>query len=91
MNTLCNNDSINNEQPPVINLINQRSFLCPSKCNKVESIMIYSLDNQHKQNKKPSLIVCRSDITTYEYSLNRLFEVAKEEHSKRQNNCVRQK
>ena len=68
----------------VFNQINYRQSVCPSKNNKAELIMIHCLDNQQRLDTQPSLIVSRLDLITPECSLNRLFEIAKEEHLKKQ-------
>ncbi len=80
-NPSCN-EFIDTESPAIYDL--NRQCICPSKLNKVESIMIYCLDNQQRLKKKPSLIVSQSDIFTQDFSLNRLFDLAKEEHVKKQ-------
>ena len=90
MDNLFSNECVNAGPTSVLTTINYRRSTCPHKNNSHISLMIYCLDNQQRLNTKPSLIVSRSDLTTYDFSLNRLFELAKEEHMKKQKLAVKQ-
>ena len=70
------------------NLVNSVQMSSPSnfenKNQKIESVMVSCIDNYGESQIKPPVAMCR--LISPELSLNRLFEIAKEEHLKKVQN-----